>query len=77
MSESGEISIRTQDVGRAGDVQMKLTCTSTESTQSPYNIDSDDFMVSLEKAGANCHTDILDFQTAIPTNIDYVVNSPA
>ena len=56
---------------------MKLTCTSTESTQSPYNIDSDDFMVSLEKAGANCHTDILDFQTAIPTNIDYVVNSPA
>jgi len=76
-SESGAVSIVTRDEERAGDVQMKLTCTSTESTQEPFHVTSDDFMISMQRAGQSCNTDILDFKTAIPSSIDYTVSSPA
>lgn len=75
-STDGRVSIRTKNPANARDVQMRLTCSSIQSTNS-LGSTSDEFVVALQTPGSNCFMDILDFTTKIPQKIDYVVSSPA
>lgn len=71
-SNSGRISIKTTNVNDVGDVPLRVTCESNLSTTAQRS-DYDDFIVALQEPQFDCRTDILDFNTPIAQNNDYVV----
>jgi len=72
----GRISIKATNAALAADVQMKLQCTSIQSTNA-MGVTTDEFIVALHEPQTNCLMDILDFTTKIPQKIDYSVEAPA